>query len=263
MLSEAQIWSYIAQLVSALKAIHSAGLACRALHASKVLVTGRNRLRIGSSAAIVDVLLYDGSKHVARHQHDDLVALGELIVVLACQSATATLTPAKSIEQLGATFGPELKNFVLYLLTPKQQMTTIDDVVALLSRQWLREADRARDANDMLERELSLELDNGRLFRLMAKLGFVNERPEYESDRRWSETGDRYLLKLFRDYVFHQAFQDGRPAIDFGHVIETLNKLDAGVDEKIVLLSRDEQVWLARFCSGGHFIGIYFIIVLD
>lgn len=57
-------------------------------------------------------------------------------------------------------------------------------------------------------------------------------------------------------------YQDGRPAIDYGHVIETLNKLDAGklryifrnennlidcwlgVDEKIVLLSRDEQSML-------------------
>jgi len=116
--------------------------------------------------------------------------------------------------------------------------------VALLARQWLRDAERCRDAVDLLEADLSLELDNGRLFRLLAQLGFVNERPEFESDKRWSETGDRYLLKLFRDYVFHQVYQDGRPAIDYGHVIETLNKLDAGVDEKIVLLSRDEQAML-------------------
>lgn len=45
---------------------------------------------------------------------------------------------------------------------------------------------------------------NGRLFRVMAKLGFINERPEYRNNPQWSETGDRYLLKLFRDFVFHQ-----------------------------------------------------------
>eukprot|EP01043_Picozoa_sp_COSAG02_P025315 COSAG02_NODE_1418_length_12720_cov_20.079629_3_plen_54_part_00 len=39
----------------------------------------------------------------------------------------------------------------------------------------------------------------------MVKLGFINERPEHNRDERWSETGDRYMLKLFRDYVFHQA----------------------------------------------------------
>jgi PAB-dependent poly(A)-specific ribonuclease subunit 3 len=41
----------------------------------------------------------------------------------------------------------------------------------------------------------------------------------------WSETGDRYLLKLFRDYVFHQVYEDGNPYIDFAHVIDCLNKV--------------------------------------
>ena len=67
------------------------------------------------------------------------------------------------------------------------------------------------------------------------KLGFVNERPSQELDSRdaWSETGDRYLLKLFRDYVFHQEDDDGRPMLDNAHVISCLNKLDAGSREKV------------------------------
>ena len=44
-------------------------------------------------------------------------------------------------------------------------------------------------------------------------------------DRRWSETGDRYLLKLFRDYVFHQVDEQGKPLVDLGHVLEALNKV--------------------------------------
>ena len=43
------------------------------------------------------------------------------------------------------------------------------------------------------------------LIRLLVKLGFINERPEHQRDGRWAETGDRYMLKLFRDYVFHQG----------------------------------------------------------
>ena len=31
------------------------------------------------------------------------------------------------------------------------------------------------------------------------------ERPEMCLDANWSEIGDRYILKLFRDYVFHQV----------------------------------------------------------
>lgn len=39
----------------------------------------------------------------------------------------------------------------------------------------------------------------------MSKLSIVNERPGLGMDTSWSETGDRYLLKLFRDHVFHQV----------------------------------------------------------
>ena len=46
-------------------------------------------------------------------------------------------------------------------------------------------------------------------------------------DTSWSETGDRYLLKLFRDFVFHQVDEQGNPVVDMGHVIECLNKVSA------------------------------------
>lgn len=59
----------------------------------------------------------------------------------------------------------------------------------------------------------------------MAKLGFIIERPENDMSTSWSETGDRYLLKLYRDYVFHQVYEDGSPVLDFAHVVESLNKV--------------------------------------
>jgi len=92
-----------------------------------------------------------------------------------------------------------------------------------------------------MEGELSRELENGRLFRLAVKLGFVNERPEYAMDPSWSETGDRYLLKLLRDYIFHQVDENGTPSLDMGHVVESLNRLDIGDAERVMLTSRDEQ----------------------
>ena len=93
---------------------------------------------------------------------------------------------------------------------------------------------------DHLEGELAKELENGRLTRLLCKLGFINERPEFDMDPSWSETGDRYLLKLFRDYVFHQVDENGEPILNLAHVVQCLNKLDAGHPEKIMLVSRDE-----------------------
>ena len=35
--------------------------------------------------------------------------------------------------------------------------------------------------------------------------------------------------------------EDGRPWLDMAHVIACLNRLDAGLNEKVCLMSRDEQ----------------------
>lgn len=51
-----------------------------------------------------------------------------------------------------------------------------------------------------------------------------------------SGAGDRYLLKLFRDFVFHQMDEEGRPILDWGHMVEALNKLDAAVPEQVSCL---------------------------
>ena len=49
--------------------------------------------------------------------------------------------------------------------------------------------------------------------------------------------GDLYLLKLYRDFVLHQRKEDGTPNLDWGHLVESLNKLDAGLQEKVCKLS--------------------------
>ena len=69
--------------------------------------------------------------------------------------------------------------------------------------------------------------------RLLTKLGTVVDRTELNLDTAWAETGDRYMLKLFRDYVFHQVMEDGRPFLDMAHVIACLNRLDAGLPDKV------------------------------
>jgi len=112
---------------------------------------------------------------------------------------------------------------------------------------------------DDLENEMTKELENARLVRLMTKLGFINERPEFDHDPRWSETGDRYLIKLFRDYLFHQVNESGKPVVDLSHVLVSLNKLDAGVDEMIMMVNPDEQTCIIvsyrelKACIDGAF----------
>ena len=47
------------------------------------------------------------------------------------------------------------------------------------------------------------------------------------------------MMKLFRDYVFHQVDTEGQPVLDLAHVIESLNKLEVGSAEKVLLVSRN------------------------
>ena len=79
-------------------------------------------------------------------------------------------------------------------------------------------------ASDALHGHLRSEFESGRMLRLLVKMGFINERPEYNRAPQWSETGDRYVLKLFRDYVFHQVLSDGAPVLDAGKKLDKTNK---------------------------------------
>jgi len=162
---------------------------------------------------------------------------------LASKSLNAVQNLPKSLEFVATHYSADVKNLLLYLLTKPTSLNypSLSEVTIMIAPHMLQEVQHLHNYSDLLESDLSKELENGRLFRLMVKLGFINERPEYDMDPSWAETGDRYLLKLFRDYVFHQVYEEGGAVVDFAHVVECLNKLDAGVPEKIVLMSRDEK----------------------
>ncbi|XP_042900388.1 PAN2-PAN3 deadenylation complex subunit pan3 isoform X3 [Parasteatoda tepidariorum] len=128
-----------------------------------------------------------------------------------------------------------------YLLHNQARPRSINDIMPMIGARFYTQLDAAQMRSDVIENELSKEVQNGRLFRILVKLGTITERAELNMDHSWAETGDRYLLKLFRDYLFHQVTEDGRPWVDSAHVIQCLNKLDAGVSDKICLMGRDEQ----------------------
>ena len=45
-------------------------------------------------------------------------------------------------------------------------------------------------------------------------------------NQAWSETGDRYILKLFRDFIFHSSGFNGEPIVDTAHIVQCLNKVN-------------------------------------
>ncbi|KAJ5294917.1 hypothetical protein N7508_009738 [Penicillium antarcticum] len=239
---EQVLWGYMTQIANALKAIHSQGLAARVLEPGKVLLTSKNRIRL-NACAVLDVVQFDAQRSVEDLQRQDLVNFGQLIVTLGANTPTLMHNPTKSMEHFTRAYSPQMKNSIFWLLNgmQKDQERGIDTFITGISSQLMSTFDSALHMDDQLTFDLSRELENGRLVRLMAKLNFVNERPEYELDRQWSETGERYFLKMFRDYVFHQVDANGDAVLDLGHVLMSLNKLDAGTDERINLVSRDEQ----------------------
>ncbi|XP_066256175.1 PAN2-PAN3 deadenylation complex subunit pan3 [Euwallacea similis] len=245
-LPEPLIWNYIIQLTSALRLIHSNVLACRSLDPTKIVLTSKNRLRL-SCLAVMDVVLHDSNSalnHLAlvhHYQQEDLTALGKLVLALACKSTVAVQREniSTALDIVNRTYTIDLRNLIMYLLA--NQRRSVTDLMPMIGARFYTQLDNVHNQVEILEGELTKEVQNGRLFRLMSKLATINERPEFNMASTWAETGDRYMLKLFRDYVFHQVTEEGQPWIDMAHIVQCLNKLDVGVPEKICLMSRDEQ----------------------
>lgn len=264
---ENDVWSYIVQIASALRSIHEGGLAAQTVSASKILITSKNRLRL-NGCCVLDIVQYDQRRPVNELQRADLEDLGRLILSLTTRNQTAHQNIPKALDLVSRSYTERLRACIAWLLTPpaipeqgidaaQQSEYNINVLLTNIADKVVAAFDSTLHLEDDLTTNLMRELENGRLVRLLTKLNVILERPEpspaassqtstsnqpqQPSSSAWSETGERYYLKLFRDYVFHQVDADGRPVLDLGHIVTCLNKLDAGVDEKVQLVSRDEQ----------------------
>lgn len=246
---EALIWSYIIQITSALRVIHQQGLACRVIDASKIIVTGRSRIML-SSTCIFEVLQYDESQStpaaINHFQQKDLLALGRLVLLLACNTLTEMFRDAvpHAMAHVSANYSEDLFSLIRYLLSPinpGQMGKNLNQLMPMIGARFYTELEAQADHSNLVESELSKEIQNGRLFRLMTKLEFVVDRPEQKNDPRFGETGDHFLLKLLRDYIFHQSEENGEPWLDLSHVVQCLNNLDCGSPSKICLVTPDEK----------------------
>uniref|UniRef100_A0A672J7G6 C3H1-type domain-containing protein n=1 Tax=Salarias fasciatus TaxID=181472 RepID=A0A672J7G6_SALFA len=119
LLPESLIWAYIVQLSSALRTIHTAGLACRVMDPSKILITGKTRLRV-NCVGVFDVLTFDNSQtnHLAlmpQYQQADLVSLGKVVLALACNSLAGIQREnlQKAMELVSINYSSDLKNLIL------------------------------------------------------------------------------------------------------------------------------------------------------
>eukprot|EP00096_Caligus_rogercresseyi_P006307 TRINITY_DN2264_c0_g1_i3.p1 TRINITY_DN2264_c0_g1~~TRINITY_DN2264_c0_g1_i3.p1 ORF type:complete len:588 (+),score=166.05 TRINITY_DN2264_c0_g1_i3:240-1766(+) len=246
-LPENVIWTYIIQLTSALRQIHSAGLAYRTLDPTKILILEDNRLLL-NCGGIFDILTFDPSSGnptaaIAHYQQEDLISLGKILLALACNSFLAIQREnlQSSMELVTSSYSSDMRSLIMYLLTNPTRVKSVNDLMPMIGARFYTQLDTVYKRNDQVEAELYKDIESTRLLRVLSKICTIVDRAELNNDYEWAEYGDRYMLKLFRDYVFHQVMENDRPWLDMGHVISCLNKLDAGVPDKICLMSRDEQ----------------------
>ncbi|OBA23623.1 hypothetical protein METBIDRAFT_64594 [Metschnikowia bicuspidata var. bicuspidata NRRL YB-4993] len=253
-ITEELLWTYLVQLTGALLCIHEAGLhAGSSLALSKVLVTNKNRVRL-SAVGVDDILEYEsfeelkqqlGEENMLRKlQQDDVVCLGKLMTDLASTVLPASLRslPVNTLlEHLQKssimTLSPEMSNALSALHCADEWFDLGEFYATHLSRASIKVLNGFQDLSDFFEGQLLSEVENGRLFRLLAKINVVLDRPENEGDA----IGSTFVIKLFRDYLFHTVDESGKPAVDLSKILVNLNKLDVGVDEKILLISREED----------------------
>lgn len=246
LLSEQSVWDYIIQLTSIIRTVHSANLACRIISPARIIVDHKSRLRL-SGVGIFDVVDCENSlNNVAQFQQEDLIEFGRLALALACNSLIAIQKEHinTSLDIISRNYSSDLRNLIVHFMTPQSNINgrvkNINDSMPIIGARFYTSLNNAYTRGDVIENDLANEIENGRLFRLITKINIVLERQDINGDQ-WNETGDRYMLKLFRDYVFHQVTPNGNPWIDLSHIVQCLNKFDAGSSDKICLVSPDGQ----------------------
>jgi PAB-dependent poly(A)-specific ribonuclease subunit 3 len=207
-LTESVVWSCVSQLVSAIRAIHGNNLSVRSLRLQQCICntdsTGtRLRLRLGS-LGIIDALEFEARKHIADLQIEDIRDLGRLVLSLATgtevTSASDVTTLAQCEQFLIQNYSRELHTLCMTLIRGQPRPPTIIDISRATAIHCFDEQDAVYRSFDRHELALSSEYESGRALRLLLKLSFICERPELGLDRRWAQSGDCYLLALFRDY---------------------------------------------------------------
>ena len=252
-LSETLLWDIALQLLSGVRAVHAAGLAVRVLHPSKVLVGPRVRIMI-NCAGLLDALHHPSVWQTNREipdknnafaaQRRDMVCIGKILQSLAVGGESVwdvgTLTSSEQhelVSTLPSSLSRSFTGFIKALISGDHSAAQLTASVGYM---YSFKAEQQLTASDRMHAELRKSVDVGRLFQLLTKVNSIADRPGgLLEDWKWAATGDRFLVGLFRDYLFFQADEFGRPTTDLSHVVDALAKVDVGSAESLMLSDRE------------------------
>ncbi|CAD5215062.1 unnamed protein product [Bursaphelenchus okinawaensis] len=235
-LSEQLAWSFIIQISSAIRTIHSSQMASRCIDVNRIMVNASGRFVITGSG--IPDALSEPNKNLISLQIEDLRMFGAVL----CALLNGSINGHSNVN-IDMHYSSDLRNVIKVLCSAHanpNRVTSINEIMPMVGARFYAQVEALQIRIDLLENDLVKELQNGRLFRLLCMLCTVTDR-NLPKEPFWSEQSERYMLKLFRDFVFHQVDPYGRPVMDLEHVVLSLNKLDSGVDEMVQLASSDNE----------------------
>jgi PAB-dependent poly(A)-specific ribonuclease subunit 3 len=189
--TEAVIWSLAVQILGTLRAMHAHGLYSRAIHPSKLLLTSTNRVRL-AAGGVADAIMPPHESTQERERRD-LYDLGISLLATACKAEPDHVDPPQCLEYVATHLSHELRAFVAGLLTGDNGRCCSAEAACASVPQHViwAQMDRFGTHADAVEAELVRAVENGRIARLLVKLGVINERGGEANG--WAETGDRWV----------------------------------------------------------------------
>ena len=235
---ETVLWDVIVQTCLALRLIHSQGLVARCMHPSKLLVSSRFRVHL-NCLGLMDAIQHQSLATLpleALNQKHDLTMFAKLVLSLGLGRPWAHVGDVSSLVLEAEKLPYSLARVIQELVSPHG---SAESVIALCGSFVAFKAEQLESTQDVLVSELRKFIDISRLHKILVKICAVSDRVNLLDDWRWANTGDRYIVQLFRDYIFYQNDELGRPFLDIGHITDCLAKVDVGSFEPLMLMNRD------------------------
>lgn len=245
-ITEDLLWCYLIQLINAITVIHQNGLTARStIDLSKIIVTNKHRIRLGS-VGISDILEYNEENEVdiKEYQVQDIKNISNVLVELSVLLLPVNMRQSANIYnslKSSTKLSEEFVN-ILQELHDSDETFDLEEFSKKLSGKMLTVINNLEDSNDFMESQLGSELENARLFRLMTKLNYLIYD---DSDKTGVATGNNKILRLFLNYLYNSydsSNNKNKKVLNLNKVLINLNKLDCGIDEKLLLINKDECI---------------------
>lgn len=79
--------------------------------------------------------------HSVPQQQDDLLNFGKLLVSLCCGSTAAVHAIPLALDHIQATYSPDFKSMIMYLIGKPSPTKSIDDILVMMGPRILNEFD--------------------------------------------------------------------------------------------------------------------------